>query len=76
MESGAGDGGFDFAALDGSHARVARFAIMPEEFDRGWYVRKDASPFTPTPPAFFTHAEISEIERVLIRGQPSRPERD
>lgn len=48
---------------------------MPEEFDRGWYVRKDASPFTPTQPAFFTHAEPSEAERLLIRRRPLPPGR-
>jgi hypothetical protein len=49
---------------------------MAEEFDRGWYVRKNASPFAPSPPAFFAHARTSEIERRLIRDHPSRHERD
>lgn len=49
---------------------------MPEEFDRGWYVRKDASPFTPAPPVFFAHAQASEIERLLIRDKPAQPNRD
>ncbi len=49
---------------------------MAEEFDRGWYVRKNASPFTPTPPAFFGHVQTSDIERLLILNYPSLPNRD
>jgi len=50
-------------------------AVMAEEFDRGWYLRKGGNPYTPTPPVFFTHAQMSEVERLLIRGYPSRPNR-
>jgi hypothetical protein len=46
---------------------------MPEEFDRGWYVRREASPFSPTPPMFFGDARPSDNERLLIRDYPSQP---
>jgi hypothetical protein len=48
---------------------------MAEEFDRGWYVRSNASPFTPTPPVFFAHGQTSEIERLLICAKPPEPNR-
>jgi|KBSMisStandDraft_5_1062788.scaffolds.fasta_scaffold299974_2 hypothetical protein len=48
---------------------------MAEEFDRGWYLRKGGNPHTPTRPVFFAHAQISEVERLLIRGYPSQPNR-
>jgi hypothetical protein len=61
---------------EGSSSIAVGLVGMAEEFDRGWYVRKGASPFTPESPAFFTHAEISEVERLLIRYKPSQPDRD
>jgi hypothetical protein len=48
---------------------------MSEEFDSGWYLRKGGNPFTPSPPAFFAHAQTSEIERLLIRDRGSRRDR-
>ena len=57
---------------EGSTWRPARFAIMAEEFDRGWYLRKGGNPFTPTSPMFFAHAQASEAERLLIRDRPAQ----
>jgi hypothetical protein len=58
---------------EGASFGSERLVNMAEEFDHGWYVRREASPFSPTPPMFFGDARPSDNERRLIRDYPSQP---